>query len=147
VYDYTAIFNTVAIVTNGRPSSGWGTSGGAGMPVMEGKAALFSELVGINGVRSSSSRRTPKRSSARWRRSRHVRRDQARGHQVPECFEIEDRLSAMLDIPVLHDDQHGTSVVVLAALLNASQYVGMQVKDDTVGMVGLGPPGSGSPSS
>jgi malate dehydrogenase (oxaloacetate-decarboxylating) len=49
----------------------------------------------------------------------------------------------MLDIPVLHDDQHGTSVVVLAALLNAGQYVGMQVKDDTVGMVGLGAAGIG----
>jgi len=49
----------------------------------------------------------------------------------------------MLDIPVLHDDQHGTSVVVLAALLNAGQYVGMQVKDDAVGLVGLGAAGIG----
>jgi len=145
VYDYTAIFNTVAIVTNGTAILGLGDIGAvAGMPVMEGKAALFSELVGINGVpiliQSKDTEEIIRTVAAIAPTFGAIKLEDFKS---PECFEIEDRLAAMLDIPVLHDDQHGTSVVVLAALLNASKYVGMQVKDDTVGMVGLGAAGIG----
>ena len=145
VYDYTAIFNTVAIVTNGTAILGLGDIGAvAGMPVMEGKAALFSELVGINGVpiliQSKDTEEIIRTVASIAPTFGAIKLEDIKS---PECFEIEDRLSAMLDIPVLHDDQHGTSVVVLAALLNAGQYVGSQVKDDTVGMVGLGAAGIG----
>ncbi|HSQ15440.1 MAG TPA: NAD-dependent malic enzyme, partial [Candidatus Binatia bacterium] len=145
VYDYTAIFNTVAIVTNGTAILGLGDIGAvAGMPVMEGKAALFAALVGINGVpiliQSKDSEEIIRTVASIAPTFGAIKLEDIKS---PECFEIEDRLSAMLDIPVLHDDQHGTSVVVLAALLNAGQYVGMQVKDDTVGLVGLGAAGIG----
>ena len=145
VYDYTAIFNTVAIVTNGTAILGLGDIGAvAGMPVMEGKAALFASLVGINGVpiliQSKDTEEIIRTVASIAPTFGAIKLEDIKS---PECFEIEDRLSAMLDIPVLHDDQHGTSVVVLAALLNAGQYVGMQVKDDTVGMVGLGAAGIG----
>ncbi|MBE0605383.1 MAG: NAD-dependent malic enzyme, partial [Deltaproteobacteria bacterium] len=121
-YDYTAIFNTVAIVTNGTAILGLGDIGAvAGMPVMEGKAALFSELVGINGVpiliQSKDTEEIIRTVASIAPTFGAIKLEDFKS---PECFEIEDRLAAMLDIPVLHDDQHGTSVVVLAALLNAS---------------------------
>ena len=62
---------------------------------------------------------------------------------APECFEIEAALDASLDIPVLHDDQHGTAVVVLAALLNAGRLAGVELAEATVGVIGLGAAGMG----
>jgi malate dehydrogenase (oxaloacetate-decarboxylating) len=139
-YDYTGIGNTVAIVTNGTAILGLGDIGAvAGMPVMEGKAALFDVLVGVNGVPILIQSRDPEeiiRTVASIAPT--FGAIKLEDIKAPECFEIEDRLSAMLDIPVMHDDQHGTSVVVLASLLNASKYVGMLVKNDIVGLVGLG---------
>ncbi|NJD61809.1 MAG: NADP-dependent malic enzyme, partial [Deltaproteobacteria bacterium] len=115
-----------------------------GMPVMEGKAALFDVLVGINGIpiliQSKDTEEIIRTVASIAPTFGAIKLEDIR---APECFEIEDRLDAMLDIPVLHDDQHGTAVVVLAALLNASKYVGMQVKNDTVGMIGLGAAGMG----
>jgi malate dehydrogenase (oxaloacetate-decarboxylating) len=142
---YTAIYNTVAIVTNGTAILGLGDIGAvAGMPVMEGKAALFDVLVGVNGVPILILSKDPEeiiRTVASI--SPTFGAIKLEDIKAPECFEIEDRLSAMLDIPVMHDDQHGTSVVVLASLLNASKYVGMLVKNDAVGLVGLGAAGMG----
>src|SRR3990170_588760 len=144
-YEYTAIYNTVAIVTNGTAILGLGDIGAvAGMPVMEGKAALFDVLVGVNGVPILIQSKDPEeiiRTVAAIAPT--FGAIKIEDIKAPECFEIEDRLSAMLDIPVMHDDQHGTSVVVLAALLNASKYVGMMVKNDIVGLVGLGAAGMG----
>jgi malate dehydrogenase (oxaloacetate-decarboxylating) len=144
-YDYTAIHNTVAIVTNGTAILGLGDIGAvAGMPVMEGKAVLFDALVGINGVPILIETRDIEeiiRTVASIAPT--FGAIKLEDIKAPECFEIEDRLDGMLDIPVMHDDQHGTATVVLAALLNASKYVGMQVKNDTVGMVGLGAAGIG----
>ena len=144
-YDYTAIYNTVAIVTNGTAILGLGDIGAvAGMPVMEGKAALFDVLVGVNGVPILIQSKDPEeiiRAVAAIAPT--FGAIKLEDIKAPECFEVEDRLSAMLDIPVMHDDQHGTSVVVLAALLNASKYVGMMVKNDIVGLVGLGAAGMG----
>ena len=144
-YDYTAIGNTVAIVTNGTAILGLGDIGAVpGMPVMEGKAALFDALVGISGVpiliQSKDTEEIIRTVASIAPTFGAIKLEDIK---APECFEIEDRLDAMLDIPVMHDDQHGTAVVVLAALLNASKYVGMQVKNDTVGMVGLGAAGMG----
>jgi malate dehydrogenase (oxaloacetate-decarboxylating) len=144
-YDYTVIGNTVAIVTNGTAILGLGDIGAvAGMPVMEGKAVLFDALAGINGIPILIQSKDPEeivRTVAAIAPS--FGAIKLEDIKAPECFEIEDRLDAMLDIPVMHDDQHGTATVVLAALLNASRYVGMQVKNDVVGMVGLGAAGMG----
>ena len=144
-YDYTGIGNTVAIVTNGTAILGLGDIGAvAGMPVMEGKAVLFDVLVGVNGVPILIQSKDPEviiRTVAAIAPT--FGAIKLEDIKAPECFEIEDRLSAMLDIPVMHDDQHGTSVVVLASLLNASKYVGMMVKNDVVGLVGLGAAGMG----
>ena len=144
-HDYTGIGNSVAIVTNGTAILGLGDIGAvAGMPVMEGKAALFDLLVGVNGVPILIQSKDPEeiiRTVASIAPT--FGAIKLEDIKAPECFEIEDRLSAMLDIPVMHDDQHGTSVVVLASLLNASKYVGMLVKNDIVGLVGLGAAGMG----
>jgi malate dehydrogenase (oxaloacetate-decarboxylating) len=144
-YDYTTIGNTVAIVTNGTAILGLGDIGAVpGMPVMEGKAVLFDALVGISGIPILIESKDPDeiiRTVAAIAPS--FGAIKLEDIKAPECFEIEDRLSEMLSIPVMHDDQHGTAVVVLAALLNASKYVGMMVKNDVVGMVGLGAAGMG----
>jgi malate dehydrogenase (oxaloacetate-decarboxylating) len=144
-YEYTAIGNTVAIVTNGTAILGLGDIGPvAGMPVMEGKAVLFDALVGINGVPILLATKDVEE----------IIRTVAiiaptfgaiklEDIKAPECFEIETRLDAMLDIPVMHDDQHGTATVALAALLNATKYVGKPFRNDCVGMVGLGAAGIG----
>jgi malate dehydrogenase (oxaloacetate-decarboxylating) len=144
-HKYTAIGNTVGIVTNGTAILGLGDIGPvAGMPVMEGKAVLFDTLVGVNGVPILLRTKDPDeiiRTVAAIAPT--FGAIQLEDIKAPECFRIEDRLSSMLDIPVLHDDQHGTSVVVLAVLFNISDLVGMQVKDESVGLIGLGAAGIG----
>ncbi len=144
-YDYTAIGNTVAIVTNGTAILGLGDIGSVpGMPVMEGKAVLFDVLAGISGVpiliQSHDTEEIIRTVASIAPTFGAIKLEDIK---APECFEIEDRLSDLLEIPVMHDDQHGTAVVVLAALLNASKYVGMQIKNDVVGMIGLGAAGMG----
>jgi malate dehydrogenase (oxaloacetate-decarboxylating) len=144
-HKYTSIPNQVAIVTNGTAILGLGDIGAvAGMPVMEGKSVLFDYLVGVSGVPILIQSRDPK-----------VIIDTVRNIaptfgaiklediKAPECFEIEDTLDAELGIPVLHDDQHGTAVVVLAALLNATRFSGLMLKKSVVGVVGLGAAGMG----
>jgi malate dehydrogenase (oxaloacetate-decarboxylating) len=142
---YTSIPNQVAIVTNGTAILGLGDIGAvAGMPVMEGKAVLFDHLVGVSGVPILIQSHDPQ-----------VIIDtvlniaptfgaiKLEDIKAPECFQIEEVLDARLDIPVMHDDQHGTAVVVLAALLNATRFSGMMLKQATVGMIGLGAAGMG----
>jgi malate dehydrogenase (oxaloacetate-decarboxylating) len=144
-YDFTSIGNSVAIATNGSAILGLGNIGAVpGMPVMEGKAVLFDYLVGINGIPVLIESDDPEEII-------HVLTKIASTYgaiklediKAPDCFRIEDRLTEILDIPVMHDDQHGTAVVVLAALINASKYVGMMIKNDIVGVVGLGAAGMG----
>jgi malate dehydrogenase (oxaloacetate-decarboxylating) len=144
-YDYTSIGNTVAIVTNGTAILGLGDIGPvAGMPVMEGKAVLFDALVGINGVPILlASKDTEEIIRTVALIAPTFGAIKLEDIKAPECFEIESRLDAMLDIPVMHDDQHGTATVALAALLNATKYVGKPFRNDCVGVVGLGAAGIG----
>jgi malate dehydrogenase (oxaloacetate-decarboxylating) len=144
-YRYTSIPNQVAIVTNGTAILGLGDIGAvAGMPVMEGKAVLFDHLVGVSGVPILIQSHDPQ-----------VIIDTVRNIaptfgaiklediKAPECFVIEDSLDAELDIPVMHDDQHGTAVVVLAALLNTTRFSGLMLQKSVIGIIGLGAAGMG----
>ena len=145
VWDYTALGRTVAIVTNGTAILGLGNIGvHAGLPVMEGKAVLLDRLVGLSGIPIL----IPTR-EARTFAETVIQISPSFGAikiedvAAPECFEIEERLDRELPIPVMHDDQHGTAVVVLAALLNATEETGERLKHLTVGLIGLGAAGTG----
>jgi malate dehydrogenase (oxaloacetate-decarboxylating) len=135
--------NTVAVVTDGTAVLGLGDIGpAAAMPVMEGKAMLFKEFGGVDAFPICLSTKDP---------DEIVRTVKAistafgginlEDISAPRCFEIEDRLKEELDIPVFHDDQHGTAVVVLAALINALKIVGKQMSDIKVVVNGVGAAG------
>jgi malate dehydrogenase (oxaloacetate-decarboxylating) len=143
--DFTSIDNTVAVVTNGTAVLGLGNIGAlAGLPVMEGKAALFADLVGISGVpillRETQVDRVVEAVAAIEMSFGAI---QLEDFAAPECFAIETKLQDRLNKPVLHDDQHGTAVVALAALINAARYAGRNLRESTVGQVGLGAAGTG----
>ena len=142
-FQYTIKRNTVAVVSDGTAVLGLGDIGPrAAMPVMEGKAMLFKEFAGVDAFPVCLDTRDPDEIVA-------VVRAIAPGFgginlediSAPRCFEIEDRLKAELDIPVFHDDQHGTAVVVLAALLNALRLTGRGLEDLRIVIVGLGAAG------
>jgi malate dehydrogenase (oxaloacetate-decarboxylating) len=145
VHDFTNLDNTVAIVTNGTAVLGLGNIGPlAGLPVMEGKAALFADLVGLSGVPILLSETRPDRVvDAIAAIEASFGAIQLEDFAAPECFEIEQKLQARLAKPVLHDDQHGTAVVALAALANATRQAGRSLRDSVVGQVGLGAAGTG----
>lgn len=143
--DYTNIKNTVAVVTNGTAILGLGDIGAvAGMPVMEGKAALFSVFADLSGVpiliESKDSQTIIDTVIAIAPSFGAI---QLEDIGAPECFEIEKALIEKLDIPVLHDDQHGTAVVALAALLTATGRVNKNLQECIVGQIGLGAAGIG----
>jgi malate dehydrogenase (oxaloacetate-decarboxylating) len=142
---YTNRPNTVAVVTNGTAVLGLGDIGPlAGLPVMEGKAALFAALVGITAVPILVDSKDPVRivdTIAAIAPS--FGAIQLEDIAAPECFAIETELVRRLSIPVLHDDQHGTAVVALAALINATKRVGRALSGACVGQVGLGAAGLG----
>jgi malate dehydrogenase (oxaloacetate-decarboxylating) len=144
-YEFTALGHTVAIVTNGTAVLGLGNIGAlAGLPVMEGKAALFADLVGINAVPILLNDTDPQRVVAIITGiAESFGAIQLEDFAAPECFEIEQALQARLQKPVMHDDQHGTAVVALAALLNAARYSGVDLCASTVGQIGLGAAGTG----
>lgn len=144
-YRYTSIPNQVAIVTNGTAILGLGDIGAvAGMPVMEGKAVLFDHLVGVSGVPILIQSHDPQVIiDTVFNIAPTFGAIKLEDIKAPECFEIEETLDARLDIPVMHDDQHGTAVVVLAALLNATRFSGVMLKQSVVGMIGLGAAGMG----
>ena len=143
--EYTALARTVAIVTNGTAVLGLGNTGAlAGLPVMEGKAALFAELVGINGVPILLTETEPERVvAAVLAIESGFGAIQLEDFAAPQCFEIESLLQRRLAKPVLHDDQHGTAVVALAALQNAARYSQRELRTSTVGQIGLGAAGTG----
>ena len=145
VHDYTNLDSTVAVVTNGTAILGLGDIGAlAGLPVMEGKAALFADLAGLTAVPILLRDREPARViDAIAAIEMSFGAIQLEDFAAPECFEIEAGLRQRLAKPVLHDDQHGTAVVVLAALINASRRTGMTLHDCVVGQIGLGAAGTG----
>ena len=144
-FEYTGLGNSVAIVTNGTAVLGLGNVGAlAGLPVMEGKAALFATLVGINAVPILLDETDPKRCIEHIVAiSAGFGAIQLEDFAAPACFEIEEGLRARLARPVMHDDQHGTAVVVLAATLNATKRAGIELGDCVIGQVGLGAAGIG----
>ncbi len=143
--EFTSIPNNVAIVTDGTAILGLGDIGPvAGMPVMEGKSVLFKELVGINGVPILVNTKDPEEIINTVKNiAPTFGAIKLEDIKAPECFEIEEKLDKMLDIPVVHDDQQGTAVVVLAALLNVEKYTGINLKNSKLGIIGLGAAGNG----
>ncbi|MBX9952228.1 MAG: NAD-dependent malic enzyme [Candidatus Obscuribacterales bacterium] len=142
---YTSISNTVAVVTNGTAILGLGNIGAvAGMPVMEGKSVLYQQLVGISAVPillNSTDIDVIVNTVAE------IAPTFAAIHlediAAPECFAVEEQLQKRLNIPVLHDDQHATAVVVLAALITITQRTGIDLGTAKVGIIGLGAAGYG----
>jgi malate dehydrogenase (oxaloacetate-decarboxylating) len=140
---FTSIGSSVAIVTDGTAILGLGNIGSvAGMPVMEGKAVLLDQFVGLSGIPILLNTSDP---DEIVETVKHIH--QGFGAILledigsPHCFEIEERLKAELPIPVMHDDQHGTAVVALAAILSACKSTGVDVKNAVIGQVGLGAAG------
>ncbi len=141
--EYTWVANTVAIVTDGSAVLGLGNIGPrASMPVMEGKAVLFKAFGGVDAVPITLDTQDPDEIVETV-----VRLAPSFGGinlediSAPRCFEIEDRLKELLDIPVFHDDQHGTAVVVLAALENALKLTGRLMETTRVVISGAGAAG------
>jgi malate dehydrogenase (oxaloacetate-decarboxylating) len=136
--------NTVAVVTDGSAVLGLGNLGAAAaMPVMEGKAALFKRFAGVDAWPVC----LDTQDTEEIIRTVQILAPGYGGINLediaaPRCFEIESRLRELLDIPVFHDDQHGTAVVVLAALRNALRVVGKQLSDCRVVVCGVGAAGS-----
>src|ERR671923_1331629 len=122
--------NTVAVVTDGSAVLGLGDIGPeAAMPVMEGKAMLFKEFGEVDAFPICLSTKDTEQIIATVRTIAPTFGGiNLEDISAPRCFEIEDRLKAELDIPVFHDDQHGTAVVVLAALINATKIVGRRIE-------------------
>lgn len=142
-YTYTMKANTVAVVSDGSAVLGLGNIGPhAAMPVMEGKAVLFKEFGGVNAVPICLDTQDTEEiiKAVTWL---------APGFgginlediSAPRCFEIEERLKATLDIPVFHDDQHGTAIVVLAGIINALKVVGKKKEDCKIVVNGAGSAG------
>jgi len=140
---YTSIHRQVAIITDGTAILGLGDIGAvAGMPVMEGKAMLLETLVDLSGVPILLDTTDVDEIVATIE---HIAPTfgaiQLEDISAPRCFEIEQRLEKSLDIPIMHDDQHGTAVVTLAALTNACKTACRDFEDAVVGQIGLGAAG------
>ena len=142
-YTYTMKANTIAVVSDGSAVLGLGNIGAlAGMPVMEGKAALFKELGGINAVPICLDTQDTEEIIRTV-----VNIAPAFGGinlediSAPRCFEIEERLKELLDIPVFHDDQHGTAIIVLAGIINAMKVAGKNKESARVVVNGAGSAG------
>jgi malate dehydrogenase (oxaloacetate-decarboxylating) len=141
--EYTWTGNTVAVVSDGTAVLGLGDIGpAAAMPVMEGKALLFKRFAGINAVpvciACTDVDEVVRTVAALAPSFGGINLEDI---SAPRCFEIEDRLRAMLDIPVFHDDQHGTAIVTLAALRGAARVVGKDLRDLRVVVCGAGASG------
>jgi malate dehydrogenase (oxaloacetate-decarboxylating) len=142
-HEYTIKKNTVAIVTDGTAVLGLGDIGpAAALPVMEGKALLFKEFAGVDAFPVCLDVRHPDEIvETVLRIAPTFGGINLEDIAAPECFEVEERLQDLLDIPVFHDDQHGTAVVVLAALENALKVVDKQMGELRVVISGVGAAG------
>lgn len=142
-YQYTMKANTVAVVSDGSAVLGLGNIGPyAAMPVMEGKAVLFKEFGGVNAVPICLDTQDTEEiiKTVTWLAPAYGGIN-LEDISAPRCFEIEERLKATLDIPVFHDDQHGTAIVVLAGIINALKVVHKQKENCKVVVNGAGSAG------
>ena len=144
VYNLTIKRNCIAVVTDGTAVLGLGDIGpAAAMPVMEGKAMLFKEFGAVDAFPVCLATKDPDEIVRTVKAiSPGLAGINLEDISAPRCFEIEDRLKRELDIPVFHDDQHGTAVVVLAALINALKVVGKKIGDIRVVVAGVGAAGT-----
>ncbi len=142
-YTYTWKSNTVAVVSDGSAVLGLGNIGPhAAMPVMEGKAVLFKEFGGVNAVPIClDTQDTEEIIKAVTYLAPGFGGINLEDISAPRCFEIEERLKATLDIPVFHDDQHGTAIVVLAGIINGLKVVGKKKEDCKIVVNGAGSAG------
>ena len=142
-YEYTIKSNTVAIITNGTAVLGLGDIGPkAALPVMEGKAMLFKEFAGIDAIPICLEARTADEVvDSAIRLAPTFGGINLEDIAAPVCFEVEERLKESLNIPIFHDDQHGTAVVTLAALTNALKIVDKKISDVSVVISGAGAAG------
>ena len=145
-YEYTIKQNFVAIVTDGSAVLGLGNIGGlAGLPVMEGKAALFKKFGGVDAIPICLDTQDPKEIIAAVKAIAPTFGGiNLEDIKSPECFLIEDELNKALPIPVFHDDQHGTAIVILAGLMNALKVTGKSMDSIKVVVVGAGAAGIAS---
>lgn len=143
VYKYTWKANTVAVVSDGSAVLGLGNIGAkAAMPVMEGKAVLFKEFGGVNAVPIClDTQDSQEIIDTVVRIAPGFGGINLEDISAPRCFEIETKLKEILDIPVFHDDQHGTAIVVLAGIINALKVVGKKKEDCKVVVNGDGSAG------
>ena len=142
-YTFTSKTNSIAVVTDGSAILGLGNLGPlAALPVMEGKAMLFNQFAGIDAwplcLSTQDSEKIIQTVLAIAPTFGGINLEDI---SAPRCFEIEQRLQRELEIPVMHDDQHGTAVVILGALLNALKVTGRSIQDITVVVIGLGAAG------
>ncbi len=141
---YTWTNNLVAVISDGSAVLGLGNIGPKGsMPVMEGKALLFKHFANVDSIPIILDVHTPDEIVSVVKAiAPSFGAINLEDIAAPQCFEIEERLKAELDIPVFHDDQHGTAVVVLAGLINAMKVVGKNLRDTKVVTIGAGAAGT-----
>lgn len=142
--DYTWLNNSVAVVSDGSAVLGLGDIGPYGaLPVMEGKAMLFKHFAGIDAVPIVLDVHTADEIvAATLAIAPSFGGINLEDISAPKCFEVEERVKAALDIPVMHDDQHGTAIVVLAGLINAMKVTGRKLSDCRIVCVGAGAAGT-----
>nr|WP_330399586.1 NADP-dependent malic enzyme [Lachnoclostridium edouardi] len=143
VYTYTWKSNTIAVVSDGSAVLGLGNIGAkAAMPVMEGKAVLFKEFGGVNAVPVClDTQDTEEIIKTVVNIAPGFGGINLEDISAPRCFEIEERLKEILDIPVFHDDQHGTAIVVLAGIINSLKVTGKKKEDCRIVVNGAGSAG------
>ena len=143
IYDYTNRGNLVAVVTNGTAVLGLGDIGaGAGLPVMEGKSILFKGFAGVDAIPIClDTKKVDEIIKTIQLMAPSFGGINLEDIKAPECFDIEAALKESVDIPVFHDDQHGTAIVVGAALINALKVVGKKFEDIKVVVNGAGAAG------
>ena len=143
IYEYTAKGNLVAVVTNGTAVLGLGNIGaGAGMPVMEGKAVLFKSFAGVDAFPICLDTKDPDKIIETVKMMEPTFGGvNLEDIKAPECFYIESKLKEICNIPIFHDDQHGTAVITLAGVINALKLVGKKLDEVKIVTSGAGAAG------